>query len=149
MFQSSRPWVEASLFYSRCLTNMNTKRTSRSFISHKLSYIALRTTGLLLAVLALGHFLITHIVNDVAETDSSFVISRWSSTIWVVWDVLLLTSALIHAFAGLAVVIHDYSKNQKSRVLTLRLLSILVMFLLIIGLLVMAVSLYRIYGTGA
>jgi len=140
--------VEASLFYSRCLINMNTQQTSRSFISHKLSYIALRTTGLLLAVLALGHFIITHITNDVAMTDSSFVISRWSSTIWVVWDVLLLTSALIHAFAGLAVVVHDYSKNPKSRLRTLRLLSIFVMFLLITGLLVMAVSLYRIYGTG-
>jgi succinate dehydrogenase hydrophobic anchor subunit len=141
--------VEASLFYSRYSTDMNTKKTSRSFVSHKLSYIALRTTGLLLAVLALGHFVITHIVNDVAETDSSFVISRWSSIIWVVWDVLLLTSALIHAFAGLAIVVHDYSKNQKSRVRTLRLLSIFVMFLLITGLLVMAFSLYRIYGNGA
>lgn len=127
---------------------MNTNIPVKSFISRELSYIALRTTGLMLAVLALGHFLITHITNDVAETDSSFVISRWSSTIWVAWDVLLLISALIHAFAGLAVVVHDYSKNQKSRIRTLRLLSIFVMFLLITGLLVMAVSLYRIYGTG-
>ncbi len=128
---------------------MNTNTPAKSFISRELSYIALRTTGLLLAVLALGHFLITHIVNDVAETDSNFVIGRWSSTIWVVWDVLLLTSALIHAFAGLAVVVHDYSKNPKSRLRTLRLLSIFVMLLLVTGLMVMAVSLYRIYGTGA
>lgn len=127
---------------------MNTNNPSQSFISRELSYIALRTTGLLLAVLALGHFLITHITNDVAQTDSSFIINRWSSTIWVIWDVLLLTSALIHAFAGLAVVVHDYSKNPQSRVRTLRLLSILVLFLLITGLVVMAVSLYQIYGTG-
>jgi succinate dehydrogenase hydrophobic anchor subunit len=128
---------------------MKTNTPVRSFISRELSYIALRTTGLLLAVLALGHFMITHITNDVAETDSSFVISRWSSTLWVVWDVLLLTSALIHAFAGLAVIVHDYSKNPESRARKLRLLSILVMLLLVIGLMVMAVSLFRIYGTGA
>jgi succinate dehydrogenase hydrophobic anchor subunit len=117
---------------------MKTNTPVRSFISRELSYIALRTTGLLLAVLALGHFMITHITNDVAETDSSFVISRWSSTLWVVWDVLLLTSALIHAFAGLAVIVHDYSKNPESRARKLRLLSILVMLLLVIGLMVMA-----------
>jgi len=127
---------------------MNTNTSMKLFISRKLSYIALRTTGLMLAVLALGHFLITHITNDVAETDSSFVISRWSSTLWVVWDVLLLTSALIHAFAGLALVVYDYSKNSKSRLRTLRLLSIFVFILLVTGLMFMAVSLYRIYGTG-
>lgn len=127
---------------------MNINTSMKLFVSRELSYIALRTTGLMLAVLALGHFLITHITNDVAETDSSFVISRWSSTLWVVWDVLLLTSALIHAFAGLAVVVHDYSKNPKSRLRTLRLLSIFVLLLLVTGLMVMAVSLYRIYGTG-
>lgn len=126
---------------------MNINTSMKLFISRELSYIALRTTGLMLAVLALGHFLITHITIDVAETDSSFVISRWSSTLWVVWDVLLLTSALIHAFAGLAVVVHDYSKNPKSRLRTLRLLSIFVLLLLVTGLMVMAVSLYRIYGT--
>ncbi len=127
---------------------MNTNTSMKLFISRKLSYIALRTTGLMLAVLALGHFLITHITNDVAETDSSFVISRWSSTLWVVWDVLLLTSALIHAFAGLALVVYDYSNNPKSRLRTLQLLSIFVFVLLVTGLMFMAVSLYRIYGTG-
>ncbi len=127
---------------------MNINTSMKLFISRKLSYIALRTTGLMLAVLALGHFLITHITNDVAETDSSFVISRWSSTLWVVWDVLLLTSALIHAFAGLALVVYDYSKNSKSRLRTLQLLSIFVFVLLVTGLMFMAVSLYRIYGTG-
>jgi succinate dehydrogenase hydrophobic anchor subunit len=69
----------------------------------------------MLAVLALGHFGLTHIVHDVAETDASFVARRWSSVLWVVWDGLLLATALLHAGAGLLAVIRDYRTARDSR----------------------------------
>lgn len=39
----------------------------------------MRISGLILVFLALIHFAITHIVNDVVETDFAFVQTRWSN----------------------------------------------------------------------
>lgn len=60
------------------------------------AWLVIRITGVLLAVLALGHFAVMHIVNDVAATDSSFIARRWSSALWVVWDGLLLVTVLVY-----------------------------------------------------
>lgn len=77
-------------------------------------YLTIRVTGLMLAVLALGHYGLTHIVNDVAETDSAFVAERWSSALWIVWDALLLGAALLHGMAGMATVIRDHHPDARS-----------------------------------
>lgn len=77
-------------------------------------YLTIRISGLLLAVLALGHYGLTHIVNDVAETDAAFVARRWSSALWISWDALLLAAALLHAMAGMTTVIRDHSRNPRS-----------------------------------
>lgn len=77
-------------------------------------YLTIRVTGVLLAVLALGHYGLTHIVYDVAETDSAFIAERWSSALWIVWDGLLLGSALLHAMAGMSTVIRDHRPDSGS-----------------------------------
>lgn len=77
-------------------------------------YLTIRVTGVLLAVLALGHYAMTHLVNDVAETDSAFVARRWSSALWIVWDAMLLGAALLHAMAGLATVVRDHNPDARS-----------------------------------
>jgi succinate dehydrogenase hydrophobic anchor subunit len=77
-------------------------------------YLTIRITGVMLAVLALGHYGLTHIVNDVAETNSAFVAERWSSALWIVWDALLLGSALLHGMAGMATVIRDHRPDARS-----------------------------------
>lgn len=71
-------------------------------------WIATRVTGLALTFLVVGHFALTHFTTDVADTGSSFVTARWASGLWIAWDTLLLTAALIHAYAGLAIVIADH-----------------------------------------
>lgn len=87
----------------------------------------------MLAVLALGHYGLTHIVNDVAETDASFVARRWSSVLWVTWDGLLLGTALLHAAAGTMAVLRDYRTERSSRrTWTIAMLG-LTLVLLIIG----------------
>ena len=87
------------------------------------SFVLVRLTGLLLTVLVLGHFGLTHIVNDVAETDSAFVARRWGSALWVTWDWLMLATALVHGAAGVWIAIDDYTpdaagRDRRRRVLT-------------------------------
>lgn len=72
------------------------------------TYVLIRGTGLLLVVLALGHFCLTHIITDVADTDGDFIARRWADVGWVVWDAALLLAALGHSAAGLAALVRDY-----------------------------------------
>ncbi|HEY8482514.1 MAG TPA: hypothetical protein VIL71_22040 [Spirillospora sp.] len=104
------------------------------------SFLVIRTTGVLLAVLALGHFGLTHIVNDVAETDSSFIARRWSSALWVLWDALLLVSALAHVGAAMTAVVRDYRTDPAGQRRTLAALRVLVAALLVVGVLTLAFS---------
>jgi succinate dehydrogenase / fumarate reductase, membrane anchor subunit len=43
------------------------------------SWFFMRVSGLVLLFLALLHFAITHILNDVTETDARFVAERWEN----------------------------------------------------------------------
>ncbi|MQA81567.1 MAG: succinate dehydrogenase hydrophobic membrane anchor protein [Streptosporangiales bacterium] len=78
-------------------------------------YLVVRVTGVLLAVLVTGHFAVTHIVDDVAETDASFVAVRWSSALWLVWDALLLACALAHGASGVWIAVDDYATPRRRR----------------------------------
>lgn len=108
-------------------------RERRPQLSERGRYLTIRVTGVMLAVLALDHFGLTHIVNDVAETDSSFIARRWSSVLWVTWDGLLLGTTLLHAGAGLVTVVRDYRTGQASRRTWLLGLLGLILVLLVIG----------------
>lgn len=90
-------------------------RPSGRRLPQRATYLTIRITGVLLAVLALGHFAITHVLNDVATTTSAFVARRWGSVLWVIWDGLLLSAALLHAGAGLVAVIRDYRTRPPSQ----------------------------------
>jgi succinate dehydrogenase hydrophobic anchor subunit len=78
-------------------------------------YLVVRLTGLALAVLVLGHFALTHVITDVAQTGSGFVGRRWASFGWVAWDWTMLGAALAHGGAGLWIVIDDYTPEPGSR----------------------------------
>jgi len=109
-------------------------------LAQRAPYLTIRITGVLLAVLALGHFAITHVVNDVATTTSSFVARRWGSALWVIWDGLLLSAALLHAGAGLVAVIRDYRTRPTARRRWLGALAALVGMLFVIGMSVLVYS---------
>jgi succinate dehydrogenase hydrophobic anchor subunit len=79
------------------------------------SFLLVRLTGLALSILVLGHFALTHIFNDVAETDSAFVARRWGSALWVTWDLLMLVAAVAHGAAGVWVAIDDYTPELAAR----------------------------------
>lgn len=78
-------------------------------------YVTIRLTGLLLAVLVLGHFALTHIATDVAEADAGFIARRWSTALWMAWDWLMLATALVHGAAGVWIAIEDYTPDRRSR----------------------------------
>ena len=71
------------------------------------AFLVMRTTAVLLAVLVLGHFAVTHLVTDVADTGSSFVLRRWSSALWLAWDWTMLAAALAHAGAGIWLLVDE------------------------------------------
>lgn len=98
-------------------------------------YVLLRVTGVLLSVLVLGHFVVTHFVTDVARDDSAFVSRRWSSVLWVVWDSLMLAAALAHGATGVRVALADYAISGRRRRVISRLIVAGCTALFVIGLL--------------
>lgn len=78
----------------------------------------MRVSGLVLVFLALGHFTITHIINDVVDTDAAFVANRWDNPLWRIYDWSLLTLALFHGLNGLRVIMDDYIGNAARRAAT-------------------------------
>ena len=82
----------------------------------------MRLTGLGLFVLALAHYLITHVVFDSAIQTAEWVIEeRWSSIAWRTLDWLMLSMVLFHAFLGVRVVLQDYTSGGTRTVLTMAL----------------------------
>ena len=71
------------------------------------AWLTIRLTALLLAVLVLVHFAVTHLQFDVAETDSRFVAERWRSGLVAAADLLLLAAAVLHGAAGAWIVIGE------------------------------------------
>ncbi len=82
------------------------------------SWLFMRLSGLALVFLALLHFAITHILNDVADTDFDFVAHRWANPLWRLFDWALLALALLHGLNGLRWVIDDYVRAPVARAAT-------------------------------
>jgi succinate dehydrogenase / fumarate reductase membrane anchor subunit len=95
-------------------------------------YVLLRTTGLALSVLVLGHFAVTHFVTDVARNDSAFVARRLSSGVWIAWDSAMLAAALAHATVGVRLALADYATDGRRRRLE-RAVAALAVFLFVVG----------------
>jgi succinate dehydrogenase membrane anchor subunit len=79
------------------------------------SWYFLRLSGLLLIVLALGHFLLMHVVHSILEVDYAFAARRWAVPAWRVYDWLLLALALLHGMGGLRVVVDEWVRPRPLR----------------------------------
>ena len=86
------------------------------------SWFFMRLSGLALVFLALVHFSVTHIINDVVETDANFVANRWQNPWWRIFDWLLLALALAHGLNGLRWIVGDYVRRPGLRRLVLGLI---------------------------
>ena len=97
------------------------------------SWAFMRLSGLALVFLALIHFAITHIVNDVVETDYDFVAERWHNPAWRLFDWLLLVLALGHGVNGLRWIVDDYVRQPGPRKAVKGLLYGLTAVLVVVG----------------
>jgi len=88
-------------------------RRRRSFETW--SWFFMRLSGLALVFLALIHFTITHIANDVVTTNHAFVAERWDNPAWRLFDWSLLALALGHGLTGLRRIIDDYVHRPRMR----------------------------------
>ncbi|MDH4281328.1 MAG: hypothetical protein OEV36_01625 [Myxococcales bacterium] len=83
--------------------------------SRFVAFVLIRLTALILAVLVLGHFAVTHLLTDVAETNSNFVARRWSEALWLAWDAVMLVFALVHVGSGMWLMIDERVPSRGSR----------------------------------
>ena len=82
----------------------------------------MRLTGLMLFVLALSHFAITHFVFDPAEQTSQWIAdSRWGGLLWRTVDWAMLTAVIFHSFMGVRTVLQDYTAGGLRTALTMAL----------------------------
>jgi succinate dehydrogenase / fumarate reductase membrane anchor subunit len=80
----------------------------------------MRLTGLGLFVLALSHFLITHVVYDPVEQTAQWILDeRWASIAWRTVDWLMLVFVIFHSFLGMRTVVQDYTRGGLRVLLTL------------------------------
>jgi succinate dehydrogenase hydrophobic anchor subunit len=80
-----------------------------------LTWLTIRVTAVVLAVLVLTHFAATHLITDVAETDSAFVAARWESGLIAATDWLMLVCAVLHGCAGAWMIAGDYVRSTAAR----------------------------------
>lgn len=82
------------------------------------SWYFMRISGLVLLFLALAHFFMTHIINDVTETDAAFVADRWANPLWRLYDWALLVLGLLHGVNGMRFITDDYVRKPWKRAAT-------------------------------
>jgi succinate dehydrogenase hydrophobic anchor subunit len=105
-----------------------------------IDYVAMRVTGLLLSVLVLGHFAVTHFVTDVAHDDAAFVTRRLSSAVWIAWDTTMLAAALVHGALGARIALADYADIARTHRLLERAVFALALVLFVLGTIAIARS---------
>lgn len=76
------------------------------------AWVFMRVSGLALVILALGHLLIVHLINNVEIIDYRFVARRYATPFWRTYDLVLLWLALVHGVNGVRTLIGDYVLGQ-------------------------------------
>ena len=96
------------------------------------AWLFMRISGLILLVLAVGHVLIMHVVDEgVGRVNFGFVALRWQSPFWRTWDWAMLVLALLHGINGLRTIILDYVRPPGIR-LTANMLFYVIGFMLFV-----------------
>ena len=96
----------------------------------------MRVSGVLLLLLALGHLVIMHLINNVGEISYEFVAGRWAGDwgmLWRSYDWLMLFLAMVHGVNGLRTILSDYLRPGPDRVLVMTTLYVLGFVFLAVG----------------
>jgi succinate dehydrogenase / fumarate reductase membrane anchor subunit len=98
------------------------------------AWLFMRLSGIALLVLAVGHVLIMHVIDEgVDRVDFAFIQLRWESLFWKTWDWLLLVLALIHGVNGLRVIVLDYVRPAGVRIAINSFFTVLGAALMVLG----------------
>jgi len=80
------------------------------------AWVFMRLSGVLLAVLVLGHLLVNLVLGDgINQIDFAFVAGKWASPFWQVWDLAMLWLAMMHGTNGVRTIINDYAERTATR----------------------------------
>lgn len=99
-----------------------------------ISWFFMRISGLLLIFLALYHLVWWNLVVGVAHLDSRVVIERWNNPFWRLFNVALVTFAMLHGLNGARYSIEDYVRRPGRQVAVKA-----VVYTIVLGALVVAV----------
>ena len=75
------------------------------------SWFFMRISGLLLIFLALYHLIWWNLVIGVEHLDSQVVIERWNNPLWRLFNVALVSFAMLHGLNGARYSIEDYVRK--------------------------------------
>ncbi|WP_027756210.1 succinate dehydrogenase hydrophobic membrane anchor subunit [Streptomyces synnematoformans] len=128
------PLIEAP----RARTPRTAGSTGRSRTNFELyGWVFMRLSGIVLAVLVVGHLLIQLVLDGgVSKVSFAFVAGRWASPFWQGWDLLMLWLAMLHGANGLRTVINDYAERDGTRFWLKMLLYAATVFTVLLGTLV-------------
>ena len=93
----------------------------------------MRYSGILLIPLAWGHVLLQDVIVGVHAIDIDYVMVRWASIGWQVYDILLLAFAFAHGMNGLRQVANDFIHGATARRVTAIVIFLLWLVISIIG----------------
>jgi succinate dehydrogenase / fumarate reductase membrane anchor subunit len=97
------------------------------------AWFFMRVSGVVLLLLALGHLVIMHLINNIEEINYAFVAQRWATPFWRCYDGLMLFLALLHGMNGLRTILDDYLKPGALRVFCMSLLYLTTTLFFILG----------------
>ena len=75
----------------------------------------MRYSAILLIPLVWGHVLIQDVIVGVHAIDLDYVVMRWASIGWQVYDILLLAFAFAHGVNGLRQVLNDFVHGEQAQ----------------------------------
>lgn len=102
----------------------------------------MRLSGLALFVLALSHFLITHVLFDPANQTAAWIEThRWADSLWRVVDSSMLVLVVFHSFVGVRTVLQDYVGGRAR--------TVLVALLAVVGVILAGLGLWAVLGAAA
>ncbi len=76
------------------------------------SWYFFRVSGVFLLFLVIIHLIFMHVANDVSATSYQFIVNRYQNPFWRVYDLLMLTLALLHGMNGMRVIVIDYIRGK-------------------------------------
>ena len=103
----------------------------------KWGWIYMRASGVLLVVLIFGHLFVNLMVGEgIHQVDFAFVVGKYASPFWQIWDGVMLWLALIHGANGMRTIINDYVTHERTRKVLVWAVIIAAAFLILLGTLV-------------